>query len=580
MNKKKIHVDSLENYNVMGLSGIHWVIVALSVGLTLFAWRYSEAQNEKRLRLKFDTEVQRISGLVKERLELYESGLKGGVAAIRLNGDKINNSEWKKFSKELNIDKKYPGISGIGVIFRVRPDELENHLQVERLARPDYKVHPKHSNNEFWPITYIEPVSTNAKAVGLDMAFEKNRFTAAKKAMDTGSAQITGPIILVQDSEKLPGFLFYSPFYKNQSYENSKERVENFIGLVYAPFIVKRLMEGTLQKSSRHIHFNISDSGTPIYEELNKSVPGFDEKPVYRTKTSVELYGRTWQFDVQTSLSFRNYSKSNQSVFILIFGIIIDSLLFLFFVILSNSKNQAVSYANKVTRELRQTNEELQQFAYRTSHDLVSPLKSISGVVEYAIEDLESKDYKEVEAHMGRISGLTNRLIGLVNDILNLTKADNVRDPVELIDFKEVEESILGRLTILIKELNVDIVFDVKTHEDIYTQKTRLIQVLENLISNGIKYRNTGRDKPSIRVLVEMIDAKLRVQVIDNGIGIPEKFHDQTFEMFKRFSPKSSDGSGLGLYLVKKHIDFLDGEITFTSNQEGTTFIFTIPNES
>ena len=71
------------------------------------------------------------------------------------------------------------------------------------------------------PITYIEPVSTNAKAVGLDMAHEANRYAAAKQARDSGVARITGPIVLVQDEQHTPGFLFYAPFYRGGVYDSA-----------------------------------------------------------------------------------------------------------------------------------------------------------------------------------------------------------------------------------------------------------------------------------------------------------------------------------------------------------------------
>ena len=67
-------------------------------------------------------------------------------------------------------------------------------------------------SDDHWPITLIEPVAINASAVGLDMAHETNRYTAARKARDTGTSQITGPIVLVQDSARTPGFLFFVPF--------------------------------------------------------------------------------------------------------------------------------------------------------------------------------------------------------------------------------------------------------------------------------------------------------------------------------------------------------------------------------
>lgn len=111
------------------------------------------------------------------------------------------------------------------------------------------------------------------------MAHEINRLTAAKKARDTGVAQITGPITLVQDAGKTPGFLFYAPFYQGGIYEEVAQRRKHFSGLVYAPFVVRKLMEGVLAKHKRHVGVRISDGQNVLYDELAASEENFDPEP-------------------------------------------------------------------------------------------------------------------------------------------------------------------------------------------------------------------------------------------------------------------------------------------------------------
>ena len=135
-------------------------------------------------------------------MKKYEDGLWGGVSAIQILSGDVSRQDWKRYVDSLGLVEKYPGINGLGVIHNVPEKKLENYLKVQRKDLPSYDIYPKHTKNEFLPITYIEPVKTNAKAVGLDMAHETNRYTAAIKARDSGKAQITGPITLVQDSGK------------------------------------------------------------------------------------------------------------------------------------------------------------------------------------------------------------------------------------------------------------------------------------------------------------------------------------------------------------------------------------------
>ncbi len=574
--KKKNSINS-NTPKWLDLHWYHWAIVFLSVILTLFAWRFTKEENEKRIQLKFESEALTITSLIKERLKLYESGLRGGVAAIRLNNDLVSNLEWKEFAQSLDIDNKYPGISGIGVIYNVSPNNLESFLRKQRKSRPDFAIHPKHNKEVFWPITYIEPSEPNFKAIGLDMAFEENRFLAAKKASRTGRPQITGPIVLVQDSEKTPGFLFYMPFYKKGLSSTRKLREKNFIGLVYAPFVFKNLMEGTLKNSNRKVNVKISDNDFVLIDELTDAEVDYDYDPMFSKTMNVELYGRAWNIKIDTSKSFRDSFENNQSVFILIFGLIIDSILFFLFITLSNSNRNAVAYANKVTKALKESNEELEQFSYRTSHDLVAPLKSISSLVFFIKEDLDDNNLKEVKANISKVGRLAEKLTALVGDILNLTKADNNSGPKEAINVDEIKEDILEKLDLLIVESKVKVSFEDKTNLRAYTNKVRLVQILENLISNGIKYHSPNQSESHVKVTLLVERKTLVIKVADNGLGIPKAYQHEVFQMFKRFNPKVAYGSGLGLYLVKKHIDWLEGQIHFSSSEEGTEFEVFIP---
>ena len=184
------------------LQWFHWVVVGSSLILTIGAWYFSSSQVQEKVESRFQRESAQVVELITERMLKYEDGLWGGVAAIQGQGGDISHPDWLKVAKSLSIGEKYPGINGIGVIHRVAPEELSAYLEEQRNLRPDYAIHPRHEESEYLPITYIEPVATNAKAVGLDMAHETNRYTAAKKARDTGTAQITGPITLVQDAQK------------------------------------------------------------------------------------------------------------------------------------------------------------------------------------------------------------------------------------------------------------------------------------------------------------------------------------------------------------------------------------------
>jgi len=121
---------------------VHWLIVSLSVILTVFAWWFSTKQVEEKVLFQFNKEADQIVELISERMQKYEDGLWGGVAAIQANGGDISYGEWLAFSAHLKIDVKYPGINGIGVVHSVLPQDLKAYVKKQRETRPDFSIHP------------------------------------------------------------------------------------------------------------------------------------------------------------------------------------------------------------------------------------------------------------------------------------------------------------------------------------------------------------------------------------------------------------------------------------------------------
>ena len=349
------------NKNIRALHWYHWLVLIASLLLTLSAWYISKEQTLARQEAQLNYQAELIVPIVKDRLQVYEAALWSGVSTFHSHNLNMSHKEWSDFSNTLSIEKRLPGINGIGFIryFRdkIEASKAEEHYQQNR---PYFKIYPEHSNKESWPIVFIEPEQANNKAVGLDMAHEKNRYTAAQKAMETGSAQITGPIVLVQDSQKTPGFLFYAPLYSSKILPSTVEqRKKSLLGLVYAPFIVSKLMEGTLVNRNRMINFKIFDNDEVLYDELSEASEGFDPDPLFHKIIKVQLYGRDWVFEMQSTKLFREVHYSYQPIAILLAGILIDILLLYLFYLFATTNRKIENRVNKVTSQLRQSKQHL-----------------------------------------------------------------------------------------------------------------------------------------------------------------------------------------------------------------------------
>jgi len=327
----------------------HWAIIIASFTLTITVWYYAYKQQAEKKRATFERYATQAVELVTERMAKYEDALASGAAALKAHDLDMTVKEWETFATALHIETKYPGINGIGLIDRVSPDERESYLTKQRLDRPDFKIHPAHDAAELFPIVYIEPVSTNAAAVGLDMAHEANRYTAARKARNTGEPQITGPIILVQDARKTPGFLFFQPYFKGPTPDTIEARQAAFGGLVYAPFIFDRLIEGTLKKENRLVSLKIEDDGTVLLNEHPTEDADFDPNPVFSQTVERPIYGRNWMFEIRTTKAFRSEMTNNKPWIILIGGLLLNFLLLGLFTLLIRSNRRAISFANRMS---------------------------------------------------------------------------------------------------------------------------------------------------------------------------------------------------------------------------------------
>lgn len=232
----------------------------------------------------------------------------------------------------------------------------------------------------------------------------------------------------------------------------------------------------------------------------------------------------------------------------------------------------------KDRQRLMSRNEELQQFSYRTSHDLKAPLISMRGLAEFILEDVANGDINEVTKNAEKIITLSDKLKALLEDILSLTKADHIEEPVVEVSVAEVISTARLKFQGLSKDHVVEIREMLAHSKPLKSQPLLITQILDNLLSNAIKYVDLKKETQVVCVRTYSDDHHFYLQVEDNGLGIPADKQSEVFGMFKRFHRENTEGSGLGLYLVKKLVQKLNGNITFESSPERTVFFISLPN--
>lgn len=221
--------------------------------------------------------------------------------------------------------------------------------------------------------------------------------------------------------------------------------------------------------------------------------------------------------------------------------------------------------------ELLRINKDLDNFVYTASHDLKAPISNLEGLVSLIFNFTRNKiDQKEIRI-FDMIHTTIGRFKNTIHDLTEITKIQKqVAEDVEMISFRERLEDITVQIQKMIEEADAKIVTDFQV-EKIQFSKKNLHSILYNLVSNAIKYRSSER-RPVIKIRTEEYHEYILLSVKDNGLGIDPKKINKLFTMFRRLHDHV-EGTGIGLYIVKRILDNSEGKIEVESHLgEGTTF--------
>ena len=224
-------------------------------------------------------------------------------------------------------------------------------------------------------------------------------------------------------------------------------------------------------------------------------------------------------------------------------------------------------------QELSKRNTELDNFVYSVSHDLRAPIASVLGLTNLAKSD---GDVDMKDTYLEKIRHSALQLDNFIREILDQSRNARLEVKREEILFGPLIDETFTQLKFATAaDRPVEKIIEVNQSAPFYSDRWRLKVILNNIISNSIRYRN-GKD-PVIKVLVEIDGHRARLSVEDNGKGIEQQHLDKVYHMFYRATDDGA-GSGLGLYIVKEAIDKLNGSIDIESEVgKGTTVKFEIP---
>lgn len=228
-----------------------------------------------------------------------------------------------------------------------------------------------------------------------------------------------------------------------------------------------------------------------------------------------------------------------------------------------------ISYLKESEEKLKASNKELETYIYKASHDFRAPIASMLGLMQ--LSEREIKDETAL-LYFGMFETMTQKLDTMLSDLIKSMAIKDTETFNDEINFQELIDETLTKFEHIIEYSSIKIYTNIPISSSFFSSKFILNTIFQNVIGNSIKYQNVNQQESFLKINITNHEKKIIITFEDNGIGIEKSQQSKIFDMYYRAN-ELSKGSGLGLYLIKKGIEKLNGEIKVDSELgKGTTF--------
>ena len=341
-----------------------------------------------------------------------------------------------------------------------------------------------------------------------------------------------------------------------------------------------------LNEADKHFELNENEPAYPVvrgnapyvlYEDIQIPIPAFKEFPHHRIRAwmavPLQVKGQIIGIIALDGYRVGQFSERDAQLAVIYANQVA--------ITLANARlfsdlQTELAMRKKLILELENKNAELERFTYTVSHDLKSPLFTIRGFLGYLEQDVLSGNLTRLKSDMQRISDATDKMQRLLNELLELSRVGRLANEPTHFSFRELANEAMELVQGRIMERAIAVHIDGNL-PDVYGDRPRLLEVLQNLLDNAAKFMGDQKE-PRIEIGCEgEEDGKPILSVRDNGIGIPSEHFERVFGLFNKLDPKT-EGTGIGLALVKRIIEVNGGRIWVESEVgKGSTFFFTLP---
>jgi signal transduction histidine kinase/CHASE1-domain containing sensor protein/CheY-like chemotaxis protein len=350
-----------------------YLILLLGFCFTLIVYYYFSKLTYEQDQLRFESSVQEIRDQVRLRIATSTALLRAGTGLFAAS-DSVDAQEFEKFVTQIELEKNYPGVEGIGYSARFAAEDKDKTIAgMKRQGFTNFKIWPDDDpRSEYNAIIYLQPFSTRNKgAIGYDMGTNETRREAMEAARDSGKPFASGRVSLVQEKDipevnKQSGFLIYVPVYrKNAPINDEQQRRDALLGFVYSPLRAEDFLEAVTASKKYDVNFQVYD-GTEEKPDKLLGVVG-DEvsaNPTFTDAKQQEVEGRKWTIRFVTNPAFETHSNR----YLLKYTLILGGLLSLLFAAVTRAEIRARSRAEHAAEELKKSETTIRNTLQQREH--------------------------------------------------------------------------------------------------------------------------------------------------------------------------------------------------------------------
>jgi signal transduction histidine kinase len=612
--------------------------------LGIFGTYYLSLQVSVQLKeesyLKLENIAKQVSIRFQDSIDIAENDLQALQAFYGASSTLSSKNEFNRYMNILKIDNRNH-IQALSWVPSIKKNERASFMTKIKMQYPEFIIKARNAEGNltisktkesYTPVTHISPYNTNKAAQGFDLSSSSTRRSSLEYARDSGKMTTTAKITLVQEKEDSYGFLIIAPVYKpNMLTTNEQERRTALSGYVTGVFRINNLMENAKKQADKEgllltlFDLDKNNGGLLYGKEQKNSAFNFDLK----------VPDRNWQLGIKLNKKLRDSIESPSIInWILGSGFLISILLtFSLYALqisivrarrintlkeelqiqnsqleetvaqrtkeLVQNNKQLQEHVDELiekekvltdlidqvnlskvitdihTRDLARSNQDLDDFAYVASHDLKAPLRGIDQLASWIAEDIDEGNISDIPEHVRLMRSRVQRLECLLNDLLEYSRANRVTYKLKKVNCSQL---INDSFELLTPPVGFSLIIENELPEFL-TLSAPFEQVIRNLLNNAFKHHDKSEGKIKVRLYDD--NNFYRFSFTDDGPGIDVKYHKDIFKMFKTLKPRDeTEGSGMGLALIKKIVEYYTGSVYVESTVgKGSTFYFTWPKE-